>query len=58
MKLLAFVCLLFLAGLGIGLSGGIPLPMSNKRKQEADNNIELVVAKEEDSNLEESEFKQ
>lgn len=51
---MAFVCLLVLAGLGIGLTGGLPLPTADKRSQVPEINIERVERKEE-SELREDE---
>lgn len=39
-RLLAFICLIVLAGLGIGLSGGVPIPTINNRKDSEKENIE------------------
>ncbi len=47
LRRLAFICLLVLAGLGIGLTGGVPLPTSDKRSQVPEIKIELVQQKKE-----------
>lgn len=56
-RLILFVCLIVLAALGIGLSGGVPLPFSNKRKDTPDINIELVESEDESTDLQEQKFK-
>ena len=41
-RLFAFICLIVLACLGVGLSGGVPIPsFSSKRKSEKED-IELI----------------
>ena len=47
--LIAFVCLIILASIGIGLSGGIPIPLSNSRKETEKENIELLENQDETS---------
>ena len=37
-----FILLIVLASLGVGLSGGVPIPFSNKRRQESEIKIELI----------------
>ena len=54
LRLLFLVCLILLASLGIGAVGGIPLPITDKRKQSPDINIELVEP--EDEKLDMKEF--
>ena len=46
---LAFICLLVLAGLGIGLTGGVPMPTSDKRSQTPDIKIERLREQEEET---------
>jgi len=41
-RLLAFACLLVLAGVGIGLSGGVPPPSLTIRRESEKENIELI----------------
>lgn len=41
-RLLAFICLIVLAGIGIGLSGGVPLPASTSRRESEKEKIELI----------------
>lgn len=51
LKLLVLVCLIVLAGLGVGLGGGAILPSSNKKRKTTEFKIELIELKEEDSKL-------
>lgn len=37
LRLMAFVFLIVLAGIGIGLSGGVPIPMTKRRENKKDN---------------------
>lgn len=53
LKLLALICLIVLAGIGIGLSGGVPLPTRARRNSEKEN-IELPVS--EDSNTDKKQY--
>ncbi len=57
MRLLAWICLIALAVMGVGLSGGVPIPLSNKREDTLEANIELVEAEKEAPDLEEIELK-
>lgn len=41
-RIIAFILLIVLASIGVGLSGGIPIPMSNKRKDSQKENIEML----------------
>jgi hypothetical protein len=50
-----FILLIFLASLGVGLSGGVPIPFSNKRREEAEIKIELI---KEDKNENKKDIKQ
>lgn len=52
LRLFVLICLIVLAGIGVGLSGGVPIPMSNSRKDTEKENIELIENKEEESNNE------
>lgn len=53
MKLLALICLIALAVMGVGLSGGVPIPLSNKREDTIEANIELVESEKDEVSLEE-----
>lgn len=55
LRLLFLICLILLASVGIGMVGGIPLPISDKRKQTPDINIELVEPQDEESDVKEFE---
>lgn len=57
LRLLAFIVLIVLAGLGIGISGGVPIPLSNHRKKSEKENIELMENQEESSTFQESQIK-
>lgn len=48
LKITALVCLIVLACLGVGISGGVPIPMSNSRRESEKDKIELLEDKEED----------
>ena len=48
-----FILLIVLASLGVGLSGGVPIPFSNKRRQEREIKIELI-KEEKDENKKET----
>lgn len=56
-KLSAFIMLLALAGVGIGLSGGVPIPLLKNRRDFEQETIELVEEKAEESDAEELEIK-
>lgn len=58
LKLLALVCLIVLAVFGVGLSGGIPIPQSNKRNDRAEINIELVEPEENEKDTVEMEVRE
>ena len=51
LKLFAFICLLVLASFGIGLSGGVPIPPINKKKDPAEVTDEQVDEKQEEAEL-------
>ena len=57
-KLLVFICLIVLAGLGIGLSGGVPLPLTKNRKDSEKENIELTEDQGETSESKEVQIKE
>lgn len=42
LKMLLFICLIVLACLGVGLSGGIPIPMNRFNRHPEKNKIELM----------------
>jgi len=48
-RLFIFICLIVLAGLGIGLSGGVPIPTINHRKDSEKEDIELIENEESES---------
>ncbi len=56
-KLLVFISILALAGVGIGLSGGVPIPLLKHRRDFENETIELVEEKTEESDAEEMELK-
>jgi len=41
-RLFAFICLIVLAGIGIGMSGGVPIPSIKNRKETEKENVELL----------------
>lgn len=51
MKLLALICLIIMAGVGVGLTGGVPIPSSGQRNKNIDT-IELVEDKKKDTDEE------
>ena len=46
-RLLVLICLIVLASIGVGISGGIPIPLSNNKRESEKENIELLENKEE-----------
>jgi len=54
-RLFAFICLIVLAGIGIGISGGVPLPVLKNRRDPVKENIELI---EQQKNKSESQLDQ
>ncbi len=42
LRVLAFICLLLLAGIGVGISGGVPIPLTKNRRDSEKENIELI----------------
>ena len=48
---MAFICLIILAGFGIGLSGGVPIPPANKKKDPAEVTDEQVDSEQEEAEL-------
>lgn len=51
LKLFALICLIILAVFGIGLSGGVPITPSNKKKDPEEITDEQVESKQEDAEL-------
>ncbi len=51
LKLIAFICLIVLAGFGIGLSGGVPIPPANKKKDPAEVTDEQIDSEQEAAEL-------
>jgi len=48
-RLFAFICLIVLAGIGIGMSGGVPIPSIKNRKETEKENVELLEEQENDA---------
>jgi len=44
-RLFAFICLIVLAGIGVGISGGVPLPTIKNRRESKKEDTELVQKK-------------
>jgi len=53
---MAYVCLIVLAGIGIGLSGGVPIPSLKNRRDSEKEKIELIVNQEERSNSQQAKI--
>lgn len=53
-RLFIFICLIILAGIGIGLSGGVPLPFSQNRRQTKKEKIEQLAYQEKKSDSEQN----
>ena len=53
-RLLVFISLIILAGLGIGLSGGVPIPTIKNRKDPEKENIELIENQDKESDSEQT----
>lgn len=51
LKLIAYISLIILAGFGIGLSGGVPIPPANKKKDPAEVTDEQVESEQEEAEL-------
>lgn len=51
LKLLALICLIVLAVFGIGLSGGVPITPTTKKKDPEEVTDEQVESKQEDAEL-------
>lgn len=56
-RIFAFVCLIVLASVGVGLSGGIPLPTLKKRRDAEKENIELIENQSEKSDTQQDQIK-
>ena len=56
-KLLAFIGLIVLAGIGIGISGGVPIPLSKNRRDTRKDPFELVDKENDQSATDQSQFK-
>lgn len=56
-RLLAFICLIILAGIGIGISGGVPLPLSKNRRGSEKENIELIENQDKKSDSQQGQIK-
>jgi len=56
-RLLALICIMLLAGIGIGLSGGVPLALSNIRRESEKEKIELIENQERRSDFHLAEIK-
>lgn len=52
-----FILLIVLASLGVGLSGGVPIPFSNKRRQESEIKIELKKEDKDENKKDTKQFK-
>lgn len=50
-RLFLLICLIVLAGIGIGLTGGVPLPSIKSRKDSEKEDIELMVDQESDAQV-------
>lgn len=48
-RLFAFICLIVLASIGVGISGGVPIPFSKSRRETEKENIELLENQDEKS---------
>lgn len=57
LRLLALACLMMLAGIGVGMSGGVPIPFSKRMESEEDT-IELIDNHEEETVSYENQIKQ
>ncbi|MCG8328128.1 MAG: hypothetical protein MI974_10605 [Chitinophagales bacterium] len=53
LRLLIFIIIIALATIGIGISGGVPIPTSFKRENRAEMNIELKESDEEENVIDE-----
>lgn len=56
-RLLAYACLIVLAGIGIGLSGGVPLPSLKIKRDPEKEKIELVEGQNQKADNKQSQIK-
>ena len=56
-RLFAFVCLIVLASVGVGLSGGVPLPSFGSKRKSEKEDIELIENQEANSISQKGEVK-
>lgn len=56
-RLFAFICLIVLAGIGIGISGGVPIPNLKKRRESEKENMELIENQDQKSDAQKSQIK-
>jgi hypothetical protein len=42
LRMLLLILLIFLASIGVGMSGGVPIPIKNKKDDSKETQIELV----------------
>ena len=57
MRKCVFIFLILLAGIGVGLSGGVPIPKTTSRKDNEKENIELIEKNDTESDSTQSEIK-
>ncbi len=57
LRLFGLVCLIVLGAIGVGISGGIPIPTSNRKKNPTEINITIDEQNEEGEEQEEAAFK-
>jgi hypothetical protein len=47
-KIVGFVCLIILASIGVGISGGVPIPKIRNKKDNEKDKVELMEQKEDE----------
>lgn len=52
LRQLMFICFIFIAGLAVGLSGGVPVPFQKIRREAEKETAELVEEQDEDAEKE------
>ena len=52
-----FICLIILACVGVGISGGVPIPFSRNKRDSEKDKIELIENQEEESDSIKDEIK-
>lgn len=57
LRVFVFICLIILAGIGVGLSGGVPIPSTTKRDKKSIANSELVETIKSDTETKKGGFK-